>query len=69
MYNTEWALIMFFFFNWENSQITAFYEQNNFIEGGRESKSKTSLAGLASSFHCHPLHLWPLCHVDTQGLS
>lgn len=68
MYTTEWTLIVFFFFNWENSQITEFYEQNNFIEGGRESKSKTSLAGMASSFYCHPLHLWPLCQVNIQVL-
>ena len=47
------------------SQITEFYEQNDFI-GGKESKRKISLA---HSFHCCPLHLWSLCQVNIQELS
>lgn len=61
MYNTEWALITLCFFNWERSQVVGCDEQNNLIEGGQESKSKTSLARMASSVYRHPLHLWPLC--------
>lgn len=42
---------------------------NNSIEGGKENKSKVSLARMASSFHCCPLPLWPLCARSTRELS